>query len=242
LKVLRGLLDHGAADLNGMRLRFHDWDRPCSDLDRISLEVAASNPLIAALAGELGDGLMTYLEIRPDRLSALRDAAIAAAVKAGRPTDNFPFMADIGPLCLVRHGEAPDSPRITAMAQPRVSSRLSGWLMSETDPDDLQEDVRDAYVRFRAWAHAHYGHDPAVVRWHLSEYFTGGRKPEHDQFLSPGVIRALALTGPADEIAEQLREIRRVGVTDLAVQYPANRPFVDPDHVADLVTIREMIG
>jgi alkanesulfonate monooxygenase SsuD/methylene tetrahydromethanopterin reductase-like flavin-dependent oxidoreductase (luciferase family) len=239
LTVLRDFLDRGQATIDGTPVGFYEWDRACLDLDHMPLEIAAAGPRTAALAGEFGDGLVTTHEIRPTALSALRDEAIAAAVKADRPVDNFAFTIGISPLCVLRPGEALDSPRITDMVEPCVSSYLTDWLMSDADPDDLHPEVRDGYARFRAWAHERYGQDPSVAHQYVRHF---ARNPEHDQFLTPGVIQACTLTGPLADISDRLRELSDIGVTDVAIVPSLDRPFLDPEALTDLVTINEVIG
>lgn len=241
LTVLRGLLDRGRAELKGTTMRFADWERPSVDLDEISLEVAAAGPRTAALAGELGDGLITGGEIRPAEIAALRDAALGGAAEAGRPVTSFSVTVEMPAMCVLRDGETLESPRVVETLQPVLSSYLSGWIRSGGDPEKLPPEVRDSYVRFRDWVFAKYGDDPAVVRDRLVDRWIG-RNPEHDPFITADLVRSRTLTGTLDEICGRLRDIASAGATDIAFTPPVHRELADGDVLADLVTIAEAVG
>jgi alkanesulfonate monooxygenase SsuD/methylene tetrahydromethanopterin reductase-like flavin-dependent oxidoreductase (luciferase family) len=239
LTVLRDLLDRGEAEFGGTSIRFATWNRPCLDLTEISLEVAAGGPRTAALAGEFGDGLLVSDDVRPEVLSELREAALAERKTAVGA--HFPFTVDVGPLCVVRDGEPIDSARVKATVQPQISSYLGYRVTAGAEPDEVEPELRDGYARFRAWAHERYGQDPSVLHRAFCDGYLG-RNEEHDRFLTPDVIRACTVTGPVEEIAERLREFARIGVTDLAIVPPLDRPLVDAGALADLVAVRERIG
>ena len=242
LTVIRSLLDNGKADYDGTEIRFHHWPRPCMNItDPINVQVAASGPRTAGLAGELGDGLITTGEHRPERLRALLESAHAGAVAAGRDVENFQFVVDVGPLCVVRPGEAIDSQRVLEIVQPIISTYFAYFLMSELPPEAVEPPARDAYARFLAWASERFG--PV-----LEDQFRGlcddyvARNPEHDQFVTPDVIRVVTITGPLEEIAERLEEFERIGVTQATVLRAFDRPYRDDDELRDLVEVMERVG
>ncbi|ANS31891.1 hypothetical protein R1CP_36425 (plasmid) [Rhodococcus opacus] len=242
LIVLRALLDERTAEVDGNRMRFYAWDRPCLNLDDpLPLEIAAHGPRAAALAGELGDGLLTAGEVHPERLRALYDGARDAANAAGRSTEAFPFTAEVGPLCVLRPGESLDTPRIIATVQPVVSGHFAFFLMARLDPDQVDPGTRDGYAAFLAWAHEQYGSDPdEQFRAMCDQYI--GRNPEHDQFITPGVIESHTLTGSLEAVSERLQEIGRAGVTEVTVMRGLDRPCTDDDALADIVALRERVG
>jgi alkanesulfonate monooxygenase SsuD/methylene tetrahydromethanopterin reductase-like flavin-dependent oxidoreductase (luciferase family) len=242
LRQLRELLDGRTATVNDAPIEFSPWDRPILDLDHIPLEVAAGSSRSAALAGEFGDGLMAAIDIAPESLRALRDVAVAAATQAGRWSERPLFTVDLGPLCVLDDGEALDSPRAVAIAQPRVASFFAGWMARGTDPDEVPSALRDDYERFRSWARDRYGDGRSTLDRALSGYGVGARRPETDQFVSLQAIEALTVAGPAQEIAEQLREMERIGVTDVSVTPSLNRAFLDPAELSGIVRLRELLG
>jgi alkanesulfonate monooxygenase SsuD/methylene tetrahydromethanopterin reductase-like flavin-dependent oxidoreductase (luciferase family) len=241
LRQLRELLDRRATIINGTSIEFSPWDRPILDLDDISLEIAAGSPRSAGLAGEFGDGLMAAIDIAPETLRALRETAVATATQAGRWRESPLFTVDLGPLCVLEDGEALDSPRAVAVAQPRVASFFAGWMARDTDPDEVPSALRDEYERFRSWARERYGDEPAIVDRALSGYGVGARRPETDQFVSPEAIKALTVAGPAPEIAEQLREMARIGVTDVSVTPSLNRVLLEAE-LSGILRVRELLG
>jgi 5,10-methylenetetrahydromethanopterin reductase len=243
LTVLRALLDERAAVVDGTHIGFHAWDRACLNLDDpLPLEVAAQGPRTAALAGELGDGLTISGEVRPERLRALLESALDAARGAGRPTEQFRFTADLGPLCVVRAGEALDTPRVIGIVQPAVSTHFIFFLMMRIDPDEVDARTRDSYAAFLAGAREDYGPDPnEQFRALLSNGYVG-RNPEHDRFVTPEVIEAQTLTGPLEALAERLQDISHAGVTDGNVLRRLDRPWTDDDALADIVALMERVG
>jgi alkanesulfonate monooxygenase SsuD/methylene tetrahydromethanopterin reductase-like flavin-dependent oxidoreductase (luciferase family) len=243
LAVLRALLDEHTADVDGTRIGFSEWERGCLNLDDpLPLEVAAQGPRTAALAGELGNGLTISGEVRPERLRSLLDAALEAARAASRPTDHFSFTADLGPLCVVRSGEALDTPRVIGVVQPAISTHFIFFLMMRVDPDEVDTLTRDSYVAFLSWARDEYGPDPDEQFRGLLRKGYVGRDPAHDRFVTPEVIEAHTLTGPLEALAERVQDIGRAGVTDVNVLRRLDRPWADDDSLADVVALMERVG
>ncbi|WP_158087262.1 LLM class flavin-dependent oxidoreductase [Mycobacterium aquaticum] len=242
LTALRALLTHQSAEINGQKIHFNTSGRRCLNLkDSQPLEIAAQGPRGAALAGEFGDGLMTAGEVHPERLRILLNAALEAAGSAGRPTEDFSFTAEVGPLCILRPGESVDSQRVIASVQPAVTGHFGFFLVARLHPDQVDPGVRGAYAKFLVWANECFGPDPDEQFRALCDNYIG-RNPEHDQFVTAGAIKAHTLTAPLEAMAERLQEISRAGVTDVAVLYGLDQPWAENEALADLVTLMEHVG
>ena len=241
LALIRKLLDEREATCGTQRIRFHDWPRGCLNFDDpIALIVAAGGVRTAALAGELGDGLMTSGEVRPRELRALRDSAEDAARSAGR-TESFPLSIDVGPLCVVRPGEAIDSPRIVETVQPAISGYFGFFAMQGLAPDAIDPAMADDYSAYLSWVTGRFGANPGERMFGLCQGYLG-RDPEHDRFVSAAAIRACTLTGSSEEIVARLHELERSGVTQVMLLRPLDRPVEDDDALRDLVEIVEQVG
>ena len=241
LTIVRGLLDHRTAEVEGRSMRFYEWQRASLDLDNaMPLEIAAHGPRGAEIAGRVGDALITAGEVDAPRLGALHSAAREAARAAGRPTD-FPFTAEVGPLCVFRPGETLESPRVVATVQPIISGHFAFFLMARMEPDQVDAGTRDAYATFLRWARESYGPDLDVQFRAICDRYLG-RIPEHDRFITPATVASHTLTGPVEEVAERLRDIGRAGVTDIAVLRGLDRPFRANDELDQLTDLFERVG
>lgn len=217
LRALRALLDGEVAVLGGQRVGFREPRGGLELADPVRLLVAAGGPRTAALAGRYGDGLLAAAgELDPGRLGALRDAAVAAALAAGRDFAGSRFVVEVGPLCLLREGEDLASPRVLAMVQPAVTGMLLFWAALGTEPEEVPAGARDGYAAFLAAARAEHGPDPRDILFGLGPG-AFWRRPALDRFLSPELLAACTLTGPPAELRDRLAAIAAAGVTDVAL-------------------------
>lgn len=217
LQALRQLLDGEDADFDGRRVRFREPRGGLNLTDPIRLLVAAGGPRTAALAGRYGDGLLAAAgEFDPGQLSALRNAATAAATAAGREFERAPFVLEAGPLCILREGEDLSSPRVLAIVQPAVTGMFVFWASLGIPLDEIPAGARDGYAGFLAAAEAAHGSDRDELLYALAPR-AFWRQPEVDRFLSPETLRACTLCGPVAEVRDRLVAIAAAGVTDVAV-------------------------
>lgn len=236
----RSLLDRGEADVNGAPIRYYDWERPSLNRAGITLEIAAHGPRGGQLAGRYGDAIVTAGEVHPPKLRALYDQAVAEARAAGRDVDRFTFTAEVGPLCVLRPGESLSSPRVVQSVQPIISGHFLFFLMAGMQPDDVDPGTRDGYGRFLSWVCERHGEDPKAQFKAMCDRYLG-RNPEHDQFVTPDVIRSHTITGPMDEVVERLRDIASAGVTDVAVMRALDQPL-GTEGVSELIELRDRVG
>jgi 5,10-methylenetetrahydromethanopterin reductase len=238
LVVIRDLLDRQEASVDGGRIKFYDFPRPALNFeDRIRVAIAASGPRTAALAGELGDALITAGERDVNRLRALLGAALEGA---GAAPGEFEFAVGVGGLCVVRDGEPLDAPRIISRVQPGITQSFAFSLQMNVPAEAFPEEARDAYSRYRAWVAERYGPErraqvQGVYNLHLA------RDPEQDQFVTPETIRALTMTGTANDLAQRLRALDEAGVTEVIVTRSLDRPWVDDEDLADLLGLIDRI-
>lgn len=218
IEVCRGLLSGGSVEYEarGRRseIRFLDIENGYINVkDPIPVYVAASLPRAQAIAGELGDGLLTLSLLDPKVL-----ASNLAQVQKGRANrqpgtaDDFDT-ATLGISCVLRPGEAINSPRVLNRVGPRIAVALHYAYEQAKQGQDviafLKPFLTPEYIAYldARWETMHATHSR---RLHEGE----------DQFITPDAIRAMSLTGTQDEILERLDALRAAGLTQFVISPP----------------------
>ncbi len=181
--------------------------------DPIPVVVAASHPRAQALAGELGDGVLSLSLLDPDLLAAdLSGVARGWALReGGRPADYR--VATIGISCVLHPGEATNSPRVLSRVGPRIAVSLhyayEQARAGREVPPFVARFLTPEYVSYldARWAEMHATHSRRL-------------HPGEDRFITPEAIRALSLTGSRDEILERLHALEAAGLTEIVVSPP----------------------
>ena len=104
------------------RIRFMDVEHGYINVrERIPIYLAASHPKAQALAGELGDGLLTLSLLAPESLSRnLASVAKGWEGRAGGKPADFGVVT-LGISCVLQPGEAVNSPRVLSRVGPRIA-------------------------------------------------------------------------------------------------------------------------
>jgi 5,10-methylenetetrahydromethanopterin reductase len=239
VRVIHDLLRDGEAVYNteglSRKVRYLHRERRFINLDdRIPLFVAANGPRVLALAGEFGDGIITTGVATPERMAAVRRHAEEGARAAGRNLSRVPVVS-LSHVCVLRPGEAVDSPRVVEMVGPWVITCLHAIAAGYAKPRSLPPDARkvyDAYADYtqrmepaaERYLNLHIGHCTYVV-------------PEERRFVTAETIRATTIIGTRDELMDKLRALDRAGLGQIILNPSMDRFKETIDEIS-----RELIG
>jgi alkanesulfonate monooxygenase SsuD/methylene tetrahydromethanopterin reductase-like flavin-dependent oxidoreductase (luciferase family) len=240
VQVVRALLSTGEADytLDGEthRIRFQMREHRFVDLDHpIPLYVAGFGPKAQALAGELGDGLVSGLP-RGGTVPEMLAHARSGAARAGRALPQGFHTAAMVTLALRQPGEAPDSERIIQECGAAVITGLhylvAQHLETGEDPPAYARPMWAGYLKWLDEAPSALRHQ----RLHGSHY--SFLDPEEARFITPDLIRASCLTGVPEEIVEQVRALEQEGLRQLMLYPPLSRQYRVIEDFAERVMAR----
>ncbi len=213
IAVCRGLFQGKEVDYHergrNTRIRFFDLEHGYINVrDSIPIYVAASQAKALAVAGELGDGLITISILSP----AVLKATLSTLPKRSTTQAAFPVVT-IGISCVLRPGEAINSPRVLARVGPRIAVALHyGYEVmkhGKTAPAYLQPFLTPAYGAYldQRWAEIHATHSRFL-------------HPGEEEFITPEAIQAMSLTGSREEILARLQQLADVGLTQFVISPP----------------------
>ena len=218
IEVCRGLLTGGTPEYGarGRRnpIRFMDTENGYINVaDPIPIYLAASHPRAQALAGEIADGIITLSLLDPHVLAD--NLAVVAGGRAQRSSnDNEPFpAATFGVSCVLRAGEAIDSPRVLTRVGPRIAVNLhyahEQARQGREVPAFVAPLLTPAYQQYldERWDDIHITHSRVLLEGEAA-------------FITPDAIRAMSLTGTREEIIERLRALEATGLTQFVISPP----------------------
>ena len=240
IRVVRALLNGEEVDytLNGAthRIRFQMRDHHFIDLDHpIKLYVAAFGPKAQALAGELGDGLVSGLPRGGTVPSMLANARCGAA-RVGRTLGADFHISAMVTLVLLQPGEALTSERIIAESGAAVITGLhylvARYLEIGADPPDYAKPIWKGYLDWLNEAPPEVRHQ----RLHNSHY--SFVDPEEARFITPNLIKATCLTGAPEELVDQLHALEQQGLHQIMLYPPLNRQYRVIEDFAERVMSR----
>jgi 5,10-methylenetetrahydromethanopterin reductase len=240
VQAVRGLLrgDDVEYSLNGEthRIRFQMREHRFIDLEHpVPLYVAGFGPKAQALAGEIGDGLVSGLP-RGGTVPEMLANARQGAARAGRTLPVDFLVAAMVTLALRQPGEALDSERIVAACGAAVLSGLhylvARHLETGEDPPEYARPVWKAYLEWLA------EFPPAIrhQRLHASHY--SFLDLEEARFVTAELIDATCLSGAPEELAEKVRALERAGLSQIMLYPPLNRQYRVIEDFADKVMAR----
>ena len=226
LRVIRALLAGERVDYtaNGIThpIQFQSLDLEHIDIEHhIPLHVGGFGPRAQALAGELGDGLITGIP----RGGAIQDALAnvrRGADAAGRTLDGFETAALVNML-LLKSDETLESPRVLdevgSSLMVNIHYLYDRFLEVGAEPPPYVEPIWEEYVSFRTQRDAERDHTEA----HGSHY--GHLDPDEARFVTPEMIRVFCVAGQAGDIVEQLTELESHGLDGINFIMPAERQW-----------------
>ena len=178
--------------------------------DPIPLHISAFGPRGRKLTAKLGAAWMNSAREAKSAVAALADMQ-AQWQAEGRDTAAL-YATAIGGGCVMRDGEAADSPRVKALAGPAAAIAFHAYAEAEElgslfpVPPPLQAQF-DAY-REEVWRK----YEPADAR-----YLANHRghlmflRPEEERFITGNFIRGMTLTATRAELVEQIKAMAEAG-------------------------------
>jgi 5,10-methylenetetrahydromethanopterin reductase len=166
----------------------------------VPVEVAATGPAVLALAARSADRVMLAVGVDPGRVESALDAVRREAAAAGRPAGDLAVGAYV---TVVAH---PDRDVARVMASGSVStfarfSVMDGKVRASVDADQAGA-LKDLHARYDMNHHTEAGSAQAAG--------LGGDLIDH-----------FAITGPAVDCTERLRELAALGIDRFAVAGPS---------------------
>jgi len=233
VRQIRGLLRGDEVEHETHRIRFQMREHRFIDLENpIPIYLAGFGPKAQALAGEIGDGLISGLP-RGGSVPTMLSNARQGAARAGRTLPDDFYMAAMMTLAMHHPGEAADSERIVAECGAAVIAGLhylvARHLETGEDPPEYARGVWKAYLDWLAETPAAIRHQ----RLHASHY--SFIDPEEARFVTPDLIRATCLTGTPEEIIDQVRALEQQGLRQIMLYPPLNRQYRVIEDFADTV-------
>jgi alkanesulfonate monooxygenase SsuD/methylene tetrahydromethanopterin reductase-like flavin-dependent oxidoreductase (luciferase family) len=225
LRVVRALLrdEEVEYELDGRRhwIRFMQRDLDMVRLEpRIPMYVSAFGPRTQRLAGRYGDGIVGGDRSDPAGRDALADRLRAGAADDGRDLpDGFGYLR-MAPIGVVMPGEAVDSDQVVDAVGPLLVSQFhSAWHGYIDDPDGFVPPpaIRPGWEQYLAILRARGG--PADRQYIDIHEGHGTVVPDDERpLVTKELIRAAAIVGEPDEVAERVRAIAATGVTELILR------------------------
>jgi alkanesulfonate monooxygenase SsuD/methylene tetrahydromethanopterin reductase-like flavin-dependent oxidoreductase (luciferase family) len=213
IRVVRGLLrgEEVAYTLNGVThpIRFQMREFHFIDVEHhIPIHVGGFGPRAQALAGELGDGLITGIPRGGGIPQALANVRQGAA-RAGRTLEHF-YTSALVNLVMLEPGEAFNSARIIAACGAAIMANvhyLVDWVKETSgEPPEYVRPIWNEYMAF------HHARDAQRRHQKLHESHYTYLDPEEARFVTPEMVKAFCIAGRPEEIVEQLRELERQGL------------------------------
>ena len=240
IRVVRALLNGEEVDytLDGAthRIRFQMREHHFIDLEHaIKLYVAAFGPKAQALAGELGDGLVSGLP-RGGTVPSMLANVRAGAARVGRTLGADFQVSAMVTLVLLHPGEALTSERIIAESGAAVITGLHYLVARHLETgEEPPEYARPLWKGYMAWLNAA---PPEVRHQRLHNSHYSFVDPEEARFITPDLIKATCLTGTPKELIEQLHTLEQQGLNQIMLYPPLNRQYRVIEDFAERVMSR----
>lgn len=226
VRVVRALLagEETEYTLNGVthRIGFQNTHLDYIDLDHeIPIMVGGFGPRAQALAGELGDGVVTGIP-RGGPIPNVLANARRGADKAGRDMKGFQTYA-LANLLMLEKDETLTSERVVADCGPAIMANVHYLVdfVRETGaaPPDYVLPIWEDYMAF------HNSRDAATRHLKLHESHYSYLDPDEARFITPEIIRNFCIAGQPEEIVEQLRELEAQGLDGIVFSLPTDVMF-----------------
>ncbi len=239
IRVIKGLLTGETVDYraNGLTHPIHFQSLELGHInidDPIPIHVGGFGPRAQALAGELGDGLITGLPRGGTIADSLANVR-RGADRVDRGLDEFETTALVN-LLMLRPDETLESERVRDEVGSSMMVNLHYMydLFRETgtEPPPYVEPIWEEYVAFRTKRDA----ERNVTEAHSSHY--GHLDPDEARFVTPETIRIFCVAGQPGDIIEQLHELEQQGLDGINFIAPADRQYEMCDEFADQVIAR----
>lgn len=233
VRVVRALLRGEEVDytLDGVThpIRFQNLDLKYIDIEHpIPIHVGGFGPRAQALAGELGDGLITGIPrggTLPEALANVR----RGAARAGRELDNFKVTALVN-LLMLEPGETLKSERVIAECGSSIMANVHylADLVKETgqEPPDYILPIWQEYLDF------HDARDEATRHQALHASHYSYLDPEEARFVTPEMIEVFCIAGHPEELIDRIRGLEAQGLDALSFITPLEQQYTIAENFA----------
>ena len=226
LRTVKSLLAGEEVDykLNGTShpIKFQSLELGYINIEQyIPLMVGAFGPKAQALAGEIGDGLITGIPRGGSIPSALTNVK-RGLKKAGRSGDHFQTYALVNMLMLEK-GETLRSDRVIQLIGPSIMANVHYLVdfVAETGnpPPDYVIPIWDEYMEYHMAKQA----ETRQQEMHAVHYSHLG--PDEARFITPEMIKNFCIAGHPEEIIEQLETLEKQGLDAIVFNTPVDTMF-----------------
>jgi 5,10-methylenetetrahydromethanopterin reductase len=214
--LLRGETTNWSEEGGTHKVRFLNPEKGYINInDPIPAHISAFGPRGRDLVAKLGTGWLSGGG-KPQQATMALEAMRKSWREAGRDADDLYATTFCGG-CVLKAGEAADSPRARAQAGPSITMLFHDYaehdeLGSIIKPLPHLKPLYDRYMEI------YKTYEPADAR-----YLTNHRghlmflRPEEEQLLSADLIRGMTTTGSEAELADAVRAFRAAGFNQLAI-------------------------
>ena len=226
IRTVKGLLHDETVDYRegGMTrpIRFLHPDRGIVNLDGpVPLYIAAFGPRVTRMAGEFGDGFISFGG-GPDDIRAARLALGEGARRAGRDLAAEGFRIILFQIVYVLDpGERADSLAARMAVGPAICSLLRYLIHAGGLGGEAPAPLARGLERFRGWMQRHQI-DPDRDYARFYEHYFLKLPGEHLELLDEELIRTVAIVGEPEECLERVRALADAGVTDFGLNLGGN--------------------
>ncbi|KUJ65945.1 5,10-methylene tetrahydromethanopterin reductase [Streptomyces albus subsp. albus] len=188
--------------------------------DPVEFVVAAFGPKVAAIAGRLGTGMISFALHAPAAWSALGQARRAAAQAAGNSEKTHSYL--ISSLYVLADGEDRYGDAVKDAVGHIAVSALILAVENPAFRAALQQEESAAVDRL---LHLRGTTATDPNRHHtLYQNYLGRLSPEDRDLVVPSLVDKFGLIGTRDEIRQQINALEKAGVDELVIQ-----PVTDPE-------------
>ena len=214
--LLRGETTDWSEEGGRHKVRFLNPEKGYINIDDpIPTHISAFGPRGRALTAKLGKGWLSGGG-KPAQATAALNEMKKSSLEAGRDVKDL-YSTTFCAGCVLREGEAADSPRARAQAGPSITMLFHDYaehdeLGSITKPLPFLKPLYERYLEI------YKTYQPEDAR-----YLTNHRghlmflRPEEEQLLSADLIRNMTMTGPQEELVEGVKAFKAAGFSQLAI-------------------------
>lgn len=226
IRVVRALLNGDEVDftLNDVThpIRFQNLNYQYFDVDHyIPIHVGGFGPRAQALAGELGDGLVTGIPRGGAIPQALANVH-RGADRVGRTLEKFKTTALVNLLMLEPGDKLTDDHVISECGSAIMANvHFAVDLVKETgcEPPDYVKPIWEEYMAFHETRAAETRHQAL----HASHY--SYLDPAEARFVTPEMIKQFCIAGQPEEIVERLRDLESQGLDGINFIAPQDQRY-----------------
>ena len=226
IKIVQALLRGEEIDytLNGVThpIQFQNQEFKYIDVEHhIPVHVGGFGPRAQALAGRIGDGLITGIPRGGTIPQALANVKKGAA-KAERSLNGFETFALVN-ILMLKPGEKLTDDAIIQQCGSAIMANVHfivDWVKeSGNPPPDYILPFWEEYIDFHKKRDAKRAH----MKLHQSHY--SYLDPDEARFITPEIIKAFTIAGQPEEMVEQIKELESQGLDGINFIAPLEQQY-----------------